>query len=170
MNRTLTSGVVAILLLGTSFPASEAIAQQKLTKEQLVGSWTLTSTINTRADGSTFNPNAGPAAGLFVLDGNNHFSWQIIRTDIPKLASNNRNEGTTDEFKAVAQGVLSYFGTYALDDSGKMLTMNIETSSFPNFSGAKQSRSVAIAGDELTVTNPAGASGGTAQVTWKRVK
>jgi len=113
---------------------------------------------------------AARRGGLFVLDSNNHFSWQIIRTDIPKLASNNRSEGTAEEFKAVAQGVLSYFGTYALGDDGKTLTMNIETSSFPNFSDTKQSRSLALAGDELTVTNPAGASGGIAKVTWKRVK
>lgn len=172
MNRhTPISGLVTILLLGTGLPANEALAQQKSTKEQLVGSWTLVSTINTRPDGSKFDPNGGkPTAGLFVLDGNNRFSWQIIRTDIPKLASNNRAEGTADEFKAVAQGVLSYFGTYALDDSGKTLTMNIEASSFPNFNGAKQNRSIALAGDELTVTNPAGASGGIAQVIWKRAK
>ena len=172
MNRyTLISGIVAVLLLGAGLRANEALAQQKSANEQLVGSWALVSTINTRPDGSKFDPNGGkPTAGLFVLDGNNHFSWQIIRTDIPKLASNNRGEGTVDEFKAVAQGVLSYFGTYALADGGKTLTMNIEASSFPNFNGAKQNRSIALAGDELTVTNPAGASGGIAQVVWKRAK
>jgi hypothetical protein len=169
--RAITSAIIALLLLGTRILANEGFAQQKSLRDQLLGSWTLVSTMNTRPDGSKFDPNGGqPTSGLFVLDGSNHFSWQIIRTDIPKLASNNRGEGTADEFKAVAQGVLSYFGTYSLDDSGKTLAMSIETSSFPNFNGAKQNRSITLTGDELTVTNPAGASGGTAEVKWKRVR
>jgi hypothetical protein len=163
--------ILALLFLGIGLSASNAVAQQKSLKEQLVGTWTFVSAVNTRPDGTKFDPNdGGKTAGMLMFDGTGRFSWQIIRSDIPKLASNNRSQGTADEFKAVAQGVLSYFGTYSLDDSSKTLTMQIETSSFPNFNGANQKRSIAFMGDEATITNQAGASGGTAEVKWKRVK
>ncbi len=63
--------------------------------------------------------------------------------------SNNRLEGTADEFKAVAQGVLAYFGTYSLDDSGKTLTQHIQSSSFPNFDGANRPWAIALTDDDL---------------------
>lgn len=147
-----------------------AVAQQKLSKEQLVGSWTFVSAVNTRPDGSKFDPWGGKAVGLQMFDSAGRFSWQVIRSDIPRLASNNRLEGTTDEFKAVAQGVLSAFGSYSLDDSGKTLTQQIETSSFPNFNGAKRIWVIALTGDELTIGSQAGAAGGTNELKWKRVK
>ncbi len=82
---------------------------------------------------------------------------------------NRETAGTADEFKAVAQGVLSYFGTYSLDDRGKMLTQHIKGSSFPNL-GANRIWAIALTGDELTIGSQAGAAGGTNELKWKRVK
>jgi Lipocalin-like domain len=174
MNRriTLALSMMALLGLGIGLPASNAVAQQKSIKEQLVGTWAYVSSINTRPDGTKFDPNGGTASskGVLTIDSIGHFSWQIIRSDIPKLASNNRSQGTPDELKAVALGVFSYFGTYSLDDSGKMLTQHVENSSFPNYNGIDRKWNVALTGDELTLTSSTAASGGTANVTWERVK
>ena len=172
MNRrsTLALSTMALLFLGIGLPASNAVAQQKSLKEQLVGTWTYVSAGNTRPDGTKFDPWGGKAAGVLTFDSTGHFSWQIIRSDIPKLASNNRLEGTADEFKAVAQGVLSYFGTYSLDDSGKTLTQHVKSSSFPNFSGGNRIWAIALTGDELTIASQAAAAGGTNELKWKRVK
>lgn len=172
MNRrsTLALSTMALLLLGTGFPASNAVAQKKSVKEQLVGSWTFVSAVNTRPDGTTFDPWGKGTPGIQMFDSTGHFSWQIIRSNIPKLASNNRQEGTADEFKAVAQGVLSYFGTYSVDDSGKTLTQHIESSSFPNYNGTNRKWAIALAGDELTMSSQAAASGGTNELKWKRLK
>ena len=159
--------MLALLLVPLT---GDAVAQQKLLKEQLVGTWTLVSVVNTRPDGTKFDPFSGKATGVLMSDSTGHFSWQIIRSDIPKLASNNRLEGTADEFKAVAQGINSYFGTYSLDDSGKTLTQHIESSSFPNFNGTKRIWAIALTGDELTLASQAAASGGTNELKWKRVK
>jgi hypothetical protein len=147
----------------------DAVAQQLL-KDQLVGTWTFVSAVNTRPDGTKFDPWDGKAVGLQMFDSTGHFSFQVIRHDIPKLASNNRLQGTADEFKAVAQGVLSAFGTYSLDDSGKTLTQHIKVSSFPNFNDAKRMWGITLTGDELTIGSQAGAAGGTNELKWKRVK
>ena len=172
MNRrsTLALSTMALLLLGIGFPASNAVAQQKSVKEQLVGTWTLVSVVNTRPDGTTFEPFGKETPGMLIFDNTAHFSSQTIRSNIPKLASNNRQEGTADEFKAVAQGVLSYFGTYSLDDSGKTLTQHVESSSFPNFNGKNRTWAITLTGDELTMSGQAAASGGSNEVKWKRVK
>jgi hypothetical protein len=162
----ITAFATMALSLGFVTPGP-AIAQ---TAKDLAGTWSLVSVENVRPDGTKFNPLGGPANGMLVFDGTGKFSWQIIRSDIPKLASNNRLEGTPEEFKAMAQGVLSYFGSYSIEDDGKGITMRIESSSFANWNGVTQKRTLALAGDNLTVTNPAGAAGGTANVTWKRLK
>lgn len=172
LNRrnTLALSTMALLFLGIGLPASNAVAQQKSLKEQLVGTWTFVSAVNTRPDGTKFDPWGGKAVGRQIFDSTGHFSFQVIRFDIPKLASNNRLQGTEDEFKAVAQGVLSYFGTYSLDDSGKTLTQHVESSSFPNFNGSKRVWAITLTGDELTIGSQAGAAGGTNELKWKRVK
>jgi hypothetical protein len=160
---------LAVLALSSVPLSGDAIAQQRLGKEQLVGAWTFVSAVNTRPDGSKFDPWGGKAIGMQMFDRSGHFSWQVIRTDIPKLASNNRLQGTAEEFKAVAQGVLSAYGTYSLDDSGKTLTQEIKISSFPNFNGAKRVWVIALSGDELTIGSQAGAAGGSNELKWKRL-
>jgi hypothetical protein len=43
-----------------------------------------------------------------------------------KFASNNRQNGTDAENKAVVQGALAYYGTYEVDESNKSLIMRIK--------------------------------------------
>ena len=162
--------LAGLLLLALTMPARETAAQQRIAKEQLVGAWTFVSASNIRADGSKFDPFGGAGTGALSFDAAGRFSWFIVRSDIPKMASNNRTEGTADEFKAVAQGVIIFFGTYSLDDTGKTLTFKIQNSSFANFNGTERKFTVTLAGDELMVSNPSGASGGSANLTWKRVR
>ncbi len=171
LRSTLALSAMALLFFEVGLPASNAVAQQEsLTKEQLVGTWTLVSVVNTRPDGTKYDPTGGKAAGMVMYDSTGHFSSQTIRFDLPKLASNNRQVGTTEEFKAMAQGVLSYFGTYSLDVTGKVLTQHVEISSFPNFNGTNRIWAIALTGDELTIASQAAASGGANEIKWKRVK
>src|SRR6266702_4310781 len=131
MNRRLLSiAVAAVLAMG--FAPNSGTAQQKLTKESLIGAWQHVSGINTRPDGTKFYLLGENATGLLILESAGGFSWQIIRPDIPTFASNNRLNGTPEEYKAVAQSILSFFGTYTVDDAGKEVIMRIVSSSFPN--------------------------------------
>ena len=68
---------------------------------------------------------------------------------------NNRNTETPDENKAVVQASLALFGTYKVNKDGTM-TLRIDRSSFPNWNGTDQSRTVTTLTDkELTWHNPA---------------
>ena len=162
MNRptTLALSTMTLLCLGIVSPA---LAQNA---KELVGTWTLVSSETVRSDGSrapTFGDNP---KGVLVFTRDGRFVYLYSRGDLPKFASNNRTAGTADENKAVVQGSIATFGTYSV--VGKELSLKIEHSTFPNWMGADQKRTIAITGDELKWNNPAGSGGGIVELVLKR--
>ena len=93
----------------------------------------------------------------------------MLRADMPKFASNNRLQGTPEENKAIVQGSISHFGTYAVNEADKTITFHIQTSTFPNWDRMDQKRPFTLSGDELKYTVSAAAAG-TAEVVLKRLK
>jgi hypothetical protein len=175
MNRHLLS-VCAITALGLAALPGASIAQQKSMKDQLVGTWTLLLSDGVKADG-THVPEFGPnPSGTLMFSPNGHYSVEIMRANLPKFASNNRDKVTTDESKAVAQGTLAHFGTYSVNEADKSFNLRIEASSFPNWNGTQQKRSItALTDDVLTynVPNPAGATAPDithVELVWRRAK
>jgi hypothetical protein len=148
-------------------PATPA-APPKSMKEAIIGSWSLLIDDAVKPDG-THAPNFGPnPAGLAMFGSDGHFSVQIARTGRPKFASNSRTTGTADENKAAIAGSNAFFGTYAVNEADKTLTLRIEASSYPNLEGTVQKRTITslTPGDELTWTNPANHG----EVAWKWLK
>jgi hypothetical protein len=146
-----------------------AVAQPKTLKEQLVGTWAFVSATTKRPDGS---PQWGSnPKGLTIFTADGHFSDHIMRSDRPKFGSNNRLQGTPEDNKATAQGTISSYGTYSVDEANKTYTLRIEGSSYPNWEGTEITRPVTLTGDELTVTNPAPSIGGApSQLVFRRAK
>ena len=147
-----------------------AVAQQKSLKEQLVGTWTLVSAESQNPDG-TKGPlvKGANVKGLQVFTDGGKVSFQVIG-EHAKIASNDRTKMTPDEMKAMAESVLSYFGSYTVNEADKSYTMQIESSSFQNQTAAPAKRMVALAGDEMTVTNPGRLAGGQTLIVWRRAK
>jgi hypothetical protein len=170
MNRRSLVGISAATALGLALLGGNAVAQQKSLKDQLVGTWLMVSNTTTRSDGTksdTFGPN--PKA-IVIFESNGRVVTVATRSDLPKFASNNRATGTADENKAVVQGSIAYFGTYSVDEAAKSLTIQIEAATFPNWIGTATKRIIALSGDELTQTNPAGSAGGSVEIKYKRAK
>jgi len=46
-----------------------------------------------------------------------------MRSDSTKFAANNRLQGTADDNKAAAQGTISTYGTYSVDEAKKTYTL-----------------------------------------------
>jgi hypothetical protein len=94
------------------------------------------------------------------------------RSDLPRFASNSRDTGTPEEYKTVVLGSIAYFGTYSVNEADKVITVQIEGSTFANLIGrADQKRIItSLTADELKFTNPATPSGETLQLVWKRAK
>jgi hypothetical protein len=153
---------VIIAVGGTAgWVSGDAFAQEKSLKEQLVGTWKFVSAVDTRPDGTKFDPFGGNGAGTQSFASTGQFNYQILRSDTGSDAGN--------EFESMAQGVLSYFGTYSIDATGKLLTQHVESSSFPSFNGTDRKWSLALSTDELTLSSEVAASGGSNELKWKRV-
>jgi hypothetical protein len=163
MNRRSLLGISAVTVL--TFSLLLDVSAATVSKEQLIGTWILAS--NTAANGRPFGPNDGYAT--FSADG--RFSITLLRSDLPKFASNNRDTGSADENKAVVQGSNAYFGTYSVNEADGTLTLHIERASFPNWVGTDQQRQIgSLTATELKYTNPAASTGVTAELAWKRAK
>jgi hypothetical protein len=167
--RTFKLTTMALLFLGVALPLGDAVGQEKTLKEQLVGTWAYVSVDTVRQDGSRV-PMYGPnPQGLAVFDSNGHYILMTARSDQPKFASNNRTEGTPEEYKAVVHGSIAHFGRYTVNEADKTITFHVEKSTFPNWNGAEQKRPFTLTGDELKWTTAA-SSGGSAEVVLKRAK
>ena len=159
MNRRSILGLSAIAALGLALSVGGAAAQSA---KDIVGSWTAVSV-------DAYGPNP---KGSLIFESNGRFSLQLMRSDLPKYASNNRTAGTPAEYKATVEGSLAYFGTYSV--SGTELNLHIEGSTFPNWTGTDQKRTnFSVTGDDLKYTNPipsGGPTGAAIPLVWKRAK
>jgi len=160
--------ISAITALGIASMNSTTVGQSaKSDKERFIGTWTLVSLTSGQGPNQTLPYGPNPK-GTMVADANGRFSITVVRSDLPKFASNNRMSGTPEENKAIVQGIIAYFGTYSIDEATHVLTVNIEGSTFPNFTGGTQTRILSFDGDEVTYFNPTPSMGGSAKVTYRR--
>jgi hypothetical protein len=145
--------------------------QAKTAKERLVGAWTLVSLTAGEGADQTFPYGANPQ-GSMMVDANGRFMITVVRSDLPQFASNNRMTATPDEATAVVQGSIAYYGSYSIDEATRVITVNVEGSTFPNFTGGTQTRILSFNGDdEVTYLNPTPSHGGApAKVTYRRAK
>src|SRR5262249_45909163 len=88
---------LSLALLGISVPAnSQAL------KQQLVGTWTFVSSTTKLPDGAPAwgtNPK-----GLLIFTQNGYYSSQIVRSDLPKFASNSREMESSRRLKRPGNG------------------------------------------------------------------
>jgi hypothetical protein len=164
-NTVALSAIVALGLTVSAFAQ-----QQKALKDQLVGTWTLVSAEAVEPDG-TKGPlvKGGTQKGLMIITDSGMLSFQVIANE-HKVASKSRFKMTPEEMKATAEGVLSYFGPYTVNDADKSITIKMEASSFPNQTEAPAKRIATLNGDELRMNNPVRLAGGQVNLVWKRAK
>ena len=168
MNRLILRFITAsALFFGSLLPSAEVTAQT--TKKDLVGSWTLVS-ITLERDGKKTDFYGPDPQGQATYEVNGRLSVIITRSDLPPFASKNRELGTPEENKAIVQGSIAFFGTYSIDEATHVLTINVEGSTFPNFTGGTQTRILSFSDDEVTYFNPTPSMGGSAKVTYRRAK
>ena len=107
--------------------------------------------------------------GQLIFESDGRFSNILLRSDLPKFKQNNRNEGSPEENAAVVKGSIAYYGTYELNDA--TLKMHIDASTFPNWTGTDQARTVHQNGNQLVWENAtASAGGGKLRQVYDRVK
>jgi hypothetical protein len=171
MNKSRLLAIALMALLGVGFAMTDAMAagMSKISKAKLVGSWTLVSINNTSPDGKKVQT-YGPNDGALILGASGSFVQVLVRSDLPKFASNSRNTGSPDENKAIVQGSLTIFGTYMVNKDGTV-TLHVDRSTFPNWNGADQKRTItSLTANEMKWQVPAPSVGGASEAVWKRTK
>ena len=152
-------------------PSGRAIGHSQVSKDRLVGTWTYESVVVERTDGTRVAPFGPDPKGFITLSADGRYSLQLIRPDIPKIASKDRLSATAEENRAVVQGVVSQFGTYSVNEAEGTLTLHVETSSFPNENGTDHERIItSISADILQWTNPTPTTPGIAYSALRRAR
>jgi len=105
-----------------ALPSGSAISQSQISQDRLVGTWAYESVVVERTNGTRVAPFGPDPKGFITLSADGRYSLQLIRPDIPKITSKDRLSGTAEENRAVAQGVVSQFGTYSVNEAEGTLT------------------------------------------------
>lgn len=137
-----------------SVPAAVGFAAEaKSLKDQLVGTWALSSVVNTGDSGEKSASYGEHPLGTYMFDEAGHFAEIII---------NPEKEGIGVDF----------YGTYSVDEAGKAFILHVVGSSVKRFDGTDAKRDVlSISEDTLETNNLNPSRGGkSALSTWKRVK
>src|SRR5262245_21012451 len=88
MNRRSILGIFAMTVLSLTGLPGSAVSQQQSLKDQIVGSWSFASVVNTRPDGSKVEMYGPSPGGLMIFDGNGRYASIVVRPGVPKFASN----------------------------------------------------------------------------------
>jgi hypothetical protein len=167
--------VLATVAVMSALLMREAQAEQpeRVAREDIVGTWRLVSSYSVLRGGGIVHPYGGAAEGVLMLDGNGHFSLTIIGSDIPRFRSGNRHEGTPEENQAAVEGTEAFFGTYDLNEVGRVLTFNIQRSSFPNRDWTRLRASIILEADRMEYQlagTPSRHGLSIARYVWKRIR
>jgi Lipocalin-like domain len=166
--RTIAAAMLVLALSAGTVAAQPATSL----KDEIVGTWIFVVAEVTAPDGKKSFPFGETPKGILILTADGRFAQIHVAGDVPKIASNNRLTGTSEEYAAIMRRSLSVFGTWTVDEAKKTVTYNIMSSSFPNWEGEAQTRSIdKLTADEFVNTNPGVAGGrGTASNFYRRVK
>jgi hypothetical protein len=164
MNRVLVAAGLGLALSGVAF------AQQKSAKEQIVGAWTLVSVTSAMDDGKTAEPFGASPKGVIIFANDGHFSLFQSRAELPKIAANDRAKATPEEAQGIVASSIAYYGTYAIDENTRVMSVNLAASTYANVAAIpNQKRTITLlTPDELKFDNPKTPNGVTLRTTWKR--
>jgi hypothetical protein len=164
MNKALVTVALGLALSGVAF------AQQKPAKEQIVGAWTLVSVTGEMDDGKTAEPFGPSPNGVIIFANDGQFSLFQSRAELPKIAANDRAKATAEEAQSIVASSIAYYGTYAIDENTKVMSVNLAASTYANVAAIpNQKRTITLlTPDELKFDNPRTPNGVTLKTTWKR--
>jgi len=164
--------IMQISLTALALTACATTQQAQTLKNQIVGTWEFVVAEVKAPDGKKSFPFGETPKGILIFTSDGRFAQVHVAGDVPRIASNNRLTGTPEEYGAIMRRSLSVFGTYTVDEGKKTVTYKIVSSSFPNWEGEAQVRTIdKLTADEFVNTNPNVAGGrGSASNFYKRAR
>lgn len=142
MNRIAKLITTASLFVALGLPAGGAVAeQQKLLKDRVVGAWKLVSLYSERPGGPRPAEWNRQVNGMAMFDAQGRFTWQLIGEARPESASKDPRQ--PDAL------VVSYYGSYTINEADQTIAFQIERASYSQNNGAQRSGKISITGDIL---------------------
>jgi hypothetical protein len=170
--QMLAAGLMAVVLAqapsaqapSAQTPATAAPAPPSV--EAIVGTWTLQAI--EQGVGGAQPERAGSPRGLLVFDRAGHVFELAMRSG---RAPGGRGQPPAPEPPTSLSTFSGFWGRYALDLKTGAITYRPEGGASPNLMGGQITRTLALAGDRLTVTSAAGEphTQGITRWTWERV-
>lgn len=162
----------AILITILASVIGPANAQQKPIKDEIVGAWSLVAVTAELANGTNAEPFGANPKGTIIFTPDGHFALFQSRSELPKIASNDRAKATGEEAAAIVGGSIAYYGTYSVNEAEKSLSVVLDGSTFANLLGgpAQKRLITSLTSSELKFANPRTPSGMTLQTAWKRAQ
>ncbi|WP_341319086.1 lipocalin-like domain-containing protein [Paraburkholderia sp. IMGN_8] len=161
-----TMAAIAMTIAAACAPVPKAFAQAAAS---VVGSWSLVS-LTVAKSGNDVELLGPHPEGQLIFGSDGRYVLVVLRADLPKFASGNRQLGTAEENEKIIRGNVAHFGTYTVDSAGQVIVFHIQKSTFPNWDADVQRRPFTIDGDRLTYITPGAFGYGSSKVVWQRMK
>jgi hypothetical protein len=148
------------------------IGQPETPESRFVGTWTLVSLESRSTEGEVTRPFGEHPLGRLTYEGNGNMSVFAIRPDRPSFVSGDLQGGTAQETQAAFDGLVSYYGTFSVQESQGTMTHHVEGAAFPNRIGTDQIPHFQLEGNRLILQTPTTLRGGaqrSSSVVWERV-
>jgi Lipocalin-like domain len=124
--------------------SANAFAQDDL-KSQIIGAYSLSSTYDQLADGKKIYTWGRGVEGSAIYTPSGIFSLQI-------MAANRHSSSGQGPLQPVGP-IVTYYGTYTVEDANKTITYHIQRSSFPPWNGIDRKVTVeSVTGSDLDVS------------------
>src|SRR3954447_1462263 len=151
--------------------SSEAIAQQKPMKDQLVGTWSLVSYDSIAADGTKKAVFGAGPKGYLMLDAGGRYTYILVDMSRAKWKGTDRTQTTVEEYAAAAKGLVAQFGTWSADEASKTFIRKVEGALNPGLPGVEQKLTLGLSADELTLADSTSqVTGGRTEQRYRRAK
>ena len=102
-----------------------------------------------------------------------HMCFNAMRRNRSQFGSRDYQGGTPDEKTAAYDSYTGYCGRYEVNEQERSVVVQLELSSYPNYTGTTQKRFVEVVGNRLRISTPPSPSGGRQTVfvvVWERAK
>ncbi len=133
---------LALVCIAGLSVAPPAFGQSSL-KSQVPGTYTLASIYDELADGKK-NDTWGPEVkGSLILTPTGQFSVQIIGSNRDKTVAHTPREPVGP--------IVTYYGTYTLDEAAKTLTYHVVGSSFPRWEPIDRVAAIEVSGNGVNI-------------------
>lgn len=160
---------IATLLPALLLAAGPVAADEGGIAERLAGAWSLVSLVANQGDNRVDVFGKQPR-GQMILSPDGYFSTLTTVASLPDFASNNRLQGTSEEYEAIGKGANAHYGTYVVDEDGGTISFHVDVSTFPNWEGQVHPRVFTLDGDLLSYVNPSSAvQASSVEVVWRKL-